>query len=170
MPVKWISRRQKTVETSSYGSELAAARVAVEAIIEFRYKLRMLGVRVEKYSYMLGDNMSVILNTTLPSSPLKKKHCAISYNRLREVQAVFLKFAHISSEQNVADILTKPLPPDKFLQLARPFLFLLPHERNEIGLSPEQAPLISETLDEELLATDIDIKPVIRANPSYARE
>jgi hypothetical protein len=36
MPVKWHSKRQKTVETSSYGSELVAARIAVDLIIELR--------------------------------------------------------------------------------------------------------------------------------------
>jgi hypothetical protein len=34
MPVKWHSKRQKTVETSSYGSELVAARLAVETCME----------------------------------------------------------------------------------------------------------------------------------------
>jgi hypothetical protein len=33
---------------------------------------------------MLGDNMSVVLNTTVPSSVLKNKHNAISYHRVRE--------------------------------------------------------------------------------------
>jgi hypothetical protein len=37
--------RQKTVETSTYGSELVAARIAID-IIEMRYKLRLLGVRL----------------------------------------------------------------------------------------------------------------------------
>ena len=35
-PVKWVSQRQKTVETSTYGSELVAARVATELILEYR--------------------------------------------------------------------------------------------------------------------------------------
>ena len=42
-PICWISKRQKTVETSTYGSELVAARIAVDLIVEWRYKLRMLG-------------------------------------------------------------------------------------------------------------------------------
>ena len=46
-PLVWISQRQKTVETSTYGSELVAARVAIDLIIEMRYKLRMLGVKLE---------------------------------------------------------------------------------------------------------------------------
>ena len=34
-PVKWISKRQKTVETSTYGSELVAGKVATELILEY---------------------------------------------------------------------------------------------------------------------------------------
>jgi hypothetical protein len=88
MPVnKWISKRQKMVESSSYGSELVAARVAIELIIEFRYKVRMLGVPVTETALMLGDNMSIIINTTIPSSQLKKKHNAIAYHRVCEAIA-----------------------------------------------------------------------------------
>jgi hypothetical protein len=39
-PVRWISKRQKTVETSTYGSELVASRVDAELILEVRYMLR----------------------------------------------------------------------------------------------------------------------------------
>ena len=73
MPVRAISKRQKTVETSTYGSELVAARIATELILETRYMLRCLGVKLDGPALMLGDNMSVVLNTTVPSSVLKKK-------------------------------------------------------------------------------------------------
>ena len=36
-------KRTKTVETSTYGSELVAAKTAVELILEYRYILRMMG-------------------------------------------------------------------------------------------------------------------------------
>jgi hypothetical protein len=75
-PLSWMSKRQKTVETSTYKSELIAAQIAVDMIIEWRYKLRMLGITLEAQSWMLGDNMAVVINTTLPSSSLKKKHLA----------------------------------------------------------------------------------------------
>jgi hypothetical protein len=39
---------------------------------------------VDGPALMLGDNMSVVLNTAVPSSVLKKKHNAISYHRVRE--------------------------------------------------------------------------------------
>ena len=40
-PITWMSKRQRTVETSTYGSELVAARIATDLIIEMRYKLRI---------------------------------------------------------------------------------------------------------------------------------
>jgi hypothetical protein len=43
MPIRWVSKRQKTVETSTYGSELVASRIATELILEVRFMLRSLG-------------------------------------------------------------------------------------------------------------------------------
>jgi hypothetical protein len=45
-PIRWIYKRQKTVETSTYGSEsvLVDSRVATELILQIRYMLRSLGV------------------------------------------------------------------------------------------------------------------------------
>ena len=35
-PIDWYSKKQATVETATYGSELVAARICVEQIIGFR--------------------------------------------------------------------------------------------------------------------------------------
>jgi hypothetical protein len=56
---------------------------------------------------ILGDDMSVVLNTTVPSSVLKKKHNAIVYHCVREaIAARILRFANIKSGENVSDLLT----------------------------------------------------------------
>jgi hypothetical protein len=47
------------VETSTYGSEFVASRVATELILEVRYMLRSLGMALDGPALMLGDNMSV---------------------------------------------------------------------------------------------------------------
>ena len=126
-PIQWVSKRQKTVETSTYGSELVAARVAVDMIVEMRYKLRMLGVPVKDASLLVGDNMSVVLNTSIPASPLKKKHLACAYNRVREmIAAGVINFGHIDSDKNLADLFTKPLGPQLFLSLVKKYLFRQP--------------------------------------------
>ena len=131
-PLVWISKRQKTVETSTYGSELVAARVAIDLIIEMRYKLRMLGVNLEKQTMLVGDNMSVVLNTTIPSSSLKKKHLACSYHRVREaIAGGFVLFGHIPSEKNLADIGTKPLSNMAYHRVIDPYLFRIPQHLKE---------------------------------------
>jgi hypothetical protein len=126
-PVRYISKRQKTVETSTYGSEMVAARIATELVMEYRYNLRMLGVPVEGPAMLLGDNLSVILNTTVPSSMLKKKHLACNYHRVREaVAARILTFCHIDSKDNVSDLLTKPLAPAQHMALSKKLVFRRP--------------------------------------------
>ena len=89
--------------------------------------LRMMGARIEKSALLLGDNNSVVLNTTMPSSVLKKKHCAVSYHKIREaIAAGIVRFTHIRSENNYADVLTKPLSPKEFRNLVLPLLFRNP--------------------------------------------
>lgn len=112
------------METSTYGSEMVAARLATEVAIEYRYMLRMLGVQLDGPCMMLGDNNSVVLNTTLPSSILKKKHNAIAYHCVCEaVAAHIIRFIHIPSTENAADVLTKPLSGVLFHRIIRPWLF-----------------------------------------------
>ena len=119
-PVRWYCKKQNTVETSTYGAELVAGRVACETAIEYRYKLRMLGVKVNGPTVVLGDNMSVIQNCSLPSSQLKKKHNAIAYHRIRECVAKgIIRLGHVASEENLADICTKPLSGMKLHSLMR---------------------------------------------------
>lgn len=126
-PIRWYSKRQSTVETSTYGSELVAARIATELIMTVRYQLRMLGVPLDGPAMMYGDNNSVVLSTSTPSSVLKKKHNAIAYHRVREALAAgILIFSHIRSEENLADILTKPLGNQRFHELVKPILFRNP--------------------------------------------
>jgi hypothetical protein len=107
----------------AYGSELVASRVATELILETRYMLRSLGVALDGPSSILGDNVSVVLNTTVPSNVLKKKHHAIVYHRVREaIAARIMRFAYIKSEENVSDVLKKPLSNDTFHYLMKRWL------------------------------------------------
>jgi len=123
-PVKWHSKRQNTVESSTYGSELVAARMAVDMAMEMRYKLRMLGANVVGPTTLLCDNMSVVLNCSRPTSALKKKHSAIAYHKVRQaIAAGIVEIIHVPSTENLADILTKALPKNKMVHLSGPVLF-----------------------------------------------
>ena len=123
-PVKWVCKRQNTIETSTYGSELVACWLAVEILIEYRIKMRKLGCKLVQASVLLGDNKSQITNCSLPSSGLKKKHNAIAYHRIREmVAAEIARLGHVSSEENYADLCTKALNGPKLHGLCKGILF-----------------------------------------------
>ncbi len=109
-PIEWYCKKQSTVETATYGSEFTAARVATEQIMDLRYTLRMLGVPIDGPAWMFGDNLSVVLSATIPSSTLKKRWNALAYHRVREaIAAKILHFVHINGNENPADVLTKHL-------------------------------------------------------------
>ncbi len=117
-PVIWYSKRQNTVETSTFGSEFVAMRIAVELVESLRYKLRMFGVPIEGPTNVFCDNEAVTKNATFPVSTLKKKHNAIAYHRTREaVAAGTIRVTKEDGKTNLADVLTKPLP-----QVTRDFL------------------------------------------------
>ena len=140
-PLVWVSKRQGTVETSTYGAELIATRMAVELLIAWRYNLRMLGAVLEDESYMLGDNMSVVLNTTIPSSILKKKNQSCNWHKVREaIAGGFIIYGHIKSEDNVADICTKPLGGPALRRITSQYLFRRPQlgEINKCNLEEDK--------------------------------
>jgi hypothetical protein len=110
-PILWYSKRQNTVESSTFGSEFVAMRIAIELIEGLRYKIRMMGVPIDGPCRVFCDNNAVVLNTTNPESMLKKKHAAINYHRAREaIAAGTIMVAKEDTATNIADILTKCLP------------------------------------------------------------
>ena len=60
---------------------------------------------------MDGDNQSVLANTTIPDSTLKKKSQSIPYHFVREgVARDEWRTTYVNTHENPADLLTKPLP------------------------------------------------------------
>ena len=72
-PIYWMSKKQSGIETSSFGSEFIAMKQCCEYIRSLKYKLRMMGIPVEGPAYIYGDNKSVLANSSVPDSVLKKK-------------------------------------------------------------------------------------------------
>jgi hypothetical protein len=103
---------------------MVAGRIAAELVLEYCNALRMLGVEVDGPAMMFGDNNAVIISTSIPSSQLKKKHNSCAFHRIRECVAMqVVDFMHIPSQDNLADVLTKPLGGITFHQLVGPMFF-----------------------------------------------
>ena len=109
-PIIWYSKRQNTVESSTFGSEFVALRIAKEQIVALRYKLRMFGVPLEGPARVFCDNQGVVNNTSLPESVLTKKHQQLNYHAVREAVAQgILQVGKEDTMTNLADLLTKLL-------------------------------------------------------------
>ncbi len=123
-PITWFSKRQNTVETSTFGSEFVALKTAVEMIEGLRYKLRMMGIPLDGPTSVFCDNESVVKNSTRPESTLKKRHNAIAYHRSREAQAAdIVRIAFIDGKDNIADLFTKLLPGPRLRELIKMVLW-----------------------------------------------
>ena len=122
-PILWYSKRQNTVETSTFGSEFVALRITTELIKSLRYKLQMFGVPIDGPARVFCDNESVVKSSGVPESRLKKKHCSIAYHCVREaITTGVLLVYYEKSESNLADLLTKVLTANKRVSLVQALL------------------------------------------------
>ena len=115
MPCRWFSKRQTSVETSTFSAEHSALHTAVEEAQATRHMLMSIGVPIDGPVEICVDNRAVVLNSTVPGSALKKKHISIAFHMTREAQVMKVcRIYSVSSLENPADIFTKPLPPALF--------------------------------------------------------
>ena len=99
------------MESSTYGSELVALRIARDLIVALRIKLKSIGVPLLGPTNVYCDNQGVVKNTSVPESTLNKKHNSINYHIVREgVAAGILRVAKEDTATNLADPLTKLVP------------------------------------------------------------
>ena len=102
-----VFKAQSTCETSVFGAEFLAMKTGLDTLWGVRYKLRMMGVPVMVPTFIFGDNMSIINNTSRPESILRKKCNEVCYHSVQE--SVDMGTDHIRSEDNPADLMTKLL-------------------------------------------------------------
>ena len=109
-PIQWFTKKQTSVESSSFGSEFVTMKHCCEFLRGLRYKLRMMGIPVNNPCFIYGYNQSMLWNTTVPESTLKKKSNSIAYHMVREGAARDeWRTSYVRTAMNPADILTKAL-------------------------------------------------------------
>jgi hypothetical protein len=71
-----------------------------------------MGVPCEGPAFIQGDNQSILANTTIPDSTLKKKSQSIAYHFVREGAArdEWRTRTDVNTHGNEGDLLTKLLP------------------------------------------------------------
>ena len=117
-PISWSSKKQRTVARSSTEAEYLSVANTRAELNFICYLLNDLGISLPSCPVIYCDNIGA---TQLCSNPIfhsRMKHVAIDFHFIwDQVQNGALRVAHVSSEDQLADALTKPLPRQRFLQL-----------------------------------------------------
>jgi hypothetical protein len=64
--IMWYSKKQNTVESSTFGSELVALRIARDLLVALRIKLKMFGVLINGPANVFCDNQGYTLLVPTP--------------------------------------------------------------------------------------------------------
>ncbi|GJY65031.1 retrovirus-related pol polyprotein from transposon TNT 1-94 [Tanacetum coccineum] len=116
--VSWSSKKQPIVTLSTTESEYVAAASCACQCIWLRRILEELGHKEENTTVIWCDNMSTIQLSSNAVFHGRSKHIDIRFHFLRDlVRDGVVELSYCSSEEQVADIMTKPLKLDQFLKL-----------------------------------------------------
>ena len=127
-PMIWHSKKQNSLESSSFGSEFVTMKACCEHLVVHRHRLKIMGTPCEGPSHVYGDDLSVLYNTTMPDSTLKKKNQSIAYHLIREgVARAEWRTTHANALLNEADSLTKTLSEEKQKVFVRVILHRIFH-------------------------------------------
>ena len=115
--VSWFSKKQNSVSTSTAEAEYIAAGSCCAQILWMRNQLFDYGLSANNIP-IFCDNSSAIAITQNPVQHSRTKHIDIKYHFIREhVMNGTVELHFVPSEQQLADIFTKPLDESTFSRL-----------------------------------------------------
>jgi hypothetical protein len=113
--VTWTSRMQKTVARSSTEAEYMALSEACSKIAWLTLLQKEIGYSPTAPTPLVSDNQGGIFLAINPTHDRQLKHVDICYHFIREyVESKRINIVYISTNDMIADILTKPLERVKF--------------------------------------------------------
>jgi hypothetical protein len=115
--VSWSSKKQTSVALSTAEAKYVAAGQCCAQLLWMRQTLRDFGYNLSKVP-LLCDNESAIRMANNPVEHSRTKHIDIQHQFLRDhQQRGDIDIYHISTENQLADIFTKPLDEKRFCKL-----------------------------------------------------
>ena len=115
--VCWASKKQNCVSLSTAEAEYIAAGSCCTQILWLKQTLKDYGIHVKKIP-LLCDNESAIKIAHNPVQHSRTKHIDIRHHFLRDhVQREDIIVSHVKTEDQLADIFTKPLDEKRFCAL-----------------------------------------------------
>jgi len=115
--ISWNSKKQPCVALSTTEAEYIAVGHACAQSIWLKHQLMDYGVKLEKVP-LYCDNTSAIYLTKNPIQHSKTKHIEIKHHFIRDhIQKGDIEIMFVKTENQLADLFTKPLASDRFNKL-----------------------------------------------------
>ncbi|XP_073030777.1 secreted RxLR effector protein 161-like [Primulina eburnea] len=112
--ISWFSKKQTSIATSTTEAEYLAAGSCCAQLLWIQQQLKDYGVDA-KESPIFCDNTSTIAITYNPVLHSRTKHIDVRHHFIRDhALKKNIRLEYVSTEQQAADIFTKPLPEAKF--------------------------------------------------------
>lgn len=109
-PVSWCSKKQKTIARSSTEAEYRSVANTSSEITWIASLLHELGLKLPRSPTIYCDNVGATYLCANPVFHSRMKHVALDYHFIRnQVQSGALRVIHISTKDQLADVMTKPL-------------------------------------------------------------
>jgi hypothetical protein len=116
--ISWSSKKQPIVTLSTTEAEFVAAASSACQAIWLRNVLSHLGCNQGVSSVILCDNSSSIKLSKNPVMHRRCKHIDVRYHFLRDLtKDNVIELKHCSSQEQLTDVLTKPLKLESFCRL-----------------------------------------------------
>ncbi|CAL2258380.1 unnamed protein product [Prunus armeniaca] len=114
----WASIKQNTVALSTAEAEYVSAAEATSQAKWLRFVLEDFGEEQIEGTQIMCDNTSAIAMAKNPVFHQKSRHINKKFHFIREaIQAKEIELVYCRTEEQIADILTKALPKDRFAYL-----------------------------------------------------
>lgn len=119
-PISWRFRKQNSVARSSTEAEYRALADSCSKLMWITSLLSELGVKLNQQPVLYCDNLGAKSLSSNPVFHSRMKHIALAFHFVREqVHKGLLRVAYVSTEDQLADVLTKPLLRQRFATLVR---------------------------------------------------
>lgn len=120
--VAWSSKKQPIVTLSSTEAEYVAAATCASQAIWMRRILKEIGHEQDEEMVLFCDNTSTIKLSKNAVMHGKSKHIRVRYHFLRELtREGIVELVHCNMEDQLADIMTKPLKMASFQRIREAF-------------------------------------------------
>jgi hypothetical protein len=121
--ISWKTKRQKCIATSTAEAEYMAVYEASKEIKWIRLLLKELGFEQSGPTIIHEDNTSAISMSTNDGNHSRTKHIDIKYHYVKDlVKENIIQLKWISTNEQIADIFTKPLGKIKFTHFRNKFM------------------------------------------------